>query len=90
MADMTPQKSTLANWLNSIQQDSWQLELVISGVAIFLLIGAHAPLQELSDKVALDVLTNSTVLVIVGASFLILRFAYYALVLTFLLHLLLR
>lgn len=30
-------KKNLKDWLDQLQQDSWQLELVISGVAIFLL-----------------------------------------------------
>jgi len=40
------EKGKLAEWLDSIQQDSWQLELLISGFVIFLLIGGWGPLQE--------------------------------------------
>lgn len=39
---------TLKNWLDSLQQESWQLELLISGFSIFLLLGAwtkHIDLQ---------------------------------------------
>ena len=37
----------LKNWLDSIEQESWQLELLISGFAIFLLLAAKGPLWEL-------------------------------------------
>ncbi|MCF8247668.1 MAG: hypothetical protein K9J37_21540 [Saprospiraceae bacterium] len=39
-------KNKLAKWLDKIQQDSWQLELVVSGFSIFLMLGA---LEALSD-----------------------------------------
>ncbi|MEO0732803.1 MAG: hypothetical protein AAFZ52_08215 [Bacteroidota bacterium] len=45
--DKQPQrKSSLANWLDAIQQESWQLELLISGFAIFLLFGADQALRS--------------------------------------------
>jgi len=40
-------EQTVKSWLDSIQQDSWQLELLISGFSIFLLIGAGQWLQSL-------------------------------------------
>lgn len=86
----TSNKKALAKWLDSIQQDSWQLELVISGVAIFLLLGAYEPLTAYSSRIALDLLTGSTVLTIIGGAMAILRIAYFALFITFLLHLMLR
>ncbi len=44
--------------LEKLQQDSWQLELLISGFVIFLLIGAYQPLQDLkldSDYLRLSI-----------------------------------
>jgi hypothetical protein len=34
------EKSKLAEWLDKIQRDSWQLELVVSAFSIFLVLGA--------------------------------------------------
>ena len=42
-------KSKFAQWLELLQQESWQLELIISGFAIFLLVGVYDPLQDLWD-----------------------------------------
>jgi hypothetical protein len=39
-------KESLKTWLDGIQQDSWQLELLISGFVIFLLIGGLEPMSE--------------------------------------------
>lgn len=40
-------KHKLSEWLDKIQQDSWQLELVITGFSIFLLLGVLSKLNEL-------------------------------------------
>ena len=47
------QKNKLSKWLESLQQESWQLELIISGFAIFLMLSMIDPLQQLSLKVHL-------------------------------------
>ena len=39
MTDQRPAKSGLAKWLDDLQRESWQLELLISGFSIFLLLG---------------------------------------------------
>lgn len=39
-------KKGFAKWLETLQQESWQLELIISGFAIFLLVGTYDPLQD--------------------------------------------
>lgn len=43
--------SKLAEWLERLQQESWQLELLVSGFAIFLLIGSYEPLMGLGNKI---------------------------------------
>jgi len=83
-------KNNLKRWLDTIQQDSWQLELIISGVVIFLLLGAYAPLKSMDERLALDVLTGSSVLMVIAGGFFILQVAYFSLLITFFLHLLLR
>ena len=40
----TPDEQDRSSWLSSLERDGWQLELVISGVAIFLLLAAYGPL----------------------------------------------
>ncbi len=42
----TPKKNTFAEWLTSLQQESWQLELLISAFAIFGLIGIEQQATE--------------------------------------------
>lgn len=50
----TPQgKHALTSWLNTIQQDSWQLKLVNSEIAIFLLRGAYEPLSSCTKRIAI-------------------------------------
>ncbi len=45
----TPSK--FQQWLDNLQQESWQLELLVSGFAIFLILAAYEPLQELGRSV---------------------------------------
>ncbi|MEM6770873.1 MAG: hypothetical protein AAF597_09840 [Bacteroidota bacterium] len=47
MTDEKKENSGLAQWLDSIQQESWQLELLISGFSIFLLLGGWGWLEDL-------------------------------------------
>lgn len=44
-------KHKLSEWLDKIQQDSWQLELVITGFSIFLMLGVLDKLDELRQSV---------------------------------------
>ena len=39
--------SRLSEWLDNLARESWQLELILSGFAIFLLIGIYEPLDSL-------------------------------------------
>ncbi len=45
----TTGRQSFIQLLEKLQQDSWQLELLISGFALFLLIGAYEQLEYLSD-----------------------------------------
>ncbi len=42
--------SRLAEWLDGLSRESWQLELIISGFSIFLLIGIYEPLRGMGDS----------------------------------------
>jgi len=50
MAEQKP-KGYLKEWLDQLQQQSWQLELLISGFATVLLIGLNQPLNGLIEVV---------------------------------------
>ena len=47
--------SKLSKWLESLQQESWQLELIISGFAIFLVGSLGEPLDNLGNRVSVMV-----------------------------------
>ncbi|MEM7572822.1 MAG: hypothetical protein AAF433_07975 [Bacteroidota bacterium] len=90
----TPEKQTeaetqLSKWLDSIQQDSWQLELLVSGFAIFLLIGAIEPVG--SYEVDLMVLsTESDYSLLLANLYYPGRIALYLLIICLIGHVLLR
>ncbi len=44
-------KSKLSKWLELLQQESWQLELIISGFAIFLVASLYDPLIDLGVSI---------------------------------------
>ena len=43
--------SQLASWLDNLQQESYRLELLVSGFSIVLLIGLRVPLQEFEQEI---------------------------------------
>ena len=43
--------SKFKSWLDTLQQESWQLELIISGVAIFGLIQTFEPILKVMNAV---------------------------------------
>ncbi len=61
----------LSSWLDSLQQESWQLELLISGFVVFLLIGGWGPVKDLEYD--LDLILN------VSGKYSFLNFLYYVL-----------
>ena len=49
---MQPESSSrLSEWLDNLQQDSYQLELLVSGFAIVLLVGLYEPLGSLAQRI---------------------------------------
>ncbi|MCA0931811.1 hypothetical protein LCM02_05055 [Lutimonas saemankumensis] len=82
-------KKSFAKWLEILQQESWQLELLISGFAIFLLASAYDPLVQLNYDLRLLTMGGSYY----GALFLPLQIAvgtWYVLIINLILHVLLR
>ena len=45
----TGRSSPLGSWLDKLQQESWQLELLISGFVIFLLVGGLEPMFDFAQ-----------------------------------------
>jgi len=83
-------KKRLTNWLNTIQQDSWQLELIISGVVIFLLIGAYGPIVDYQRPLLIKVIGGNMASQLFALGYFIILISYFTLLASFLLHLLLR
>jgi hypothetical protein len=46
MSQLPTSKHRFKNWLESLQRESWQLELLVTGFAIVLLIGASELIQD--------------------------------------------
>jgi hypothetical protein len=49
------EKHRLSEWLDKIQQESWQLELLITGFSIFLMLGLLKALQDTQHKIDLAI-----------------------------------
>lgn len=82
-------KSKLAQWLEVLQQESWQLELLVSGFAIFLLIGTYEPLLDLGRKAQL-LAEGSRVYAALLVPYGILMAVWFALVFNLVVHVLFR
>lgn len=83
------QRSPLQKWLDNLQQESWQLELLVSGFVIFLLIGVYQPLQDL--EVTLHWLSQqSSRVMALAIPYTILKGAWFTLLINLLAHVLLR
>ncbi|MCC6689646.1 MAG: hypothetical protein IT268_11415 [Saprospiraceae bacterium] len=46
-------RNLFSNWLEKLQQESWQLELVISGIALYLIAGAKTYLDDFAVYVSM-------------------------------------
>ncbi len=83
-------KHKLAEWLDRIQQDSWQLELVISGFAIFLMLGAMKVMEDLDIQLelAIDGMGHEGQVLVLG--FGVLMGACFFFLINLILHVVLR
>lgn len=80
---------TTKSWLDRLQQESWQLELLISGFVIFLLIGGWEPLSELEYDAGLLTNTSQSFRTVIFVYY-VLRTAYLSLLVCLLIHVVLR
>ena len=84
-----PPENKLSRWLDQLQQESWQLELLISGFAIFLLIGGLEPFQALEHQINRLILQDTSYVVLI-VLYSPLEMVYYVLLGSLLLHVVLR
>ena len=82
-------KSKLTEWLEHLQQESWQLELLVSGFAIFLLIGTYEPLRDIGRRVML-LASDSREYAALMIPYAVLLGAWFALLINLIIHVLLR
>ncbi len=83
-------KNKLAEWLDKIQQESWQLELIISGFAIFLMIGAMKAVYELGPSLDLAAAGMGRMSTFVTVTFMTLTGACLFFLINLVLHVVLR
>ena len=82
-------KNSFSRWLEILQQESWQLELLISGFAIFLLAESYEPVNHLSYDIQL-LASGSTWYGILYIPYQVLMGAWHVLIVNLILHVLLR
>jgi hypothetical protein len=82
-------KKSFTKWLEILQQESWQLELLISGFAIFLLAESYEPFLNLDYQINL-LLSGSSYYVLLDIIYHVLLGAWYVLIINLILHVLLR
>lgn len=89
---MTKQdKKGFAKWLERLQQESWQLELIISGFTIFLLIGVYEPIHaSYYEFLKLSYLDTQTIYFYFGYGITLLHIVWYVLVVNLIIHVFLR
>ena len=82
-------KSKFSRWLEILQQESWQLELLISGFAIFLLAESYEPVRHLSYRIEILV-AGSTYYELLYIPYQVLLGAWFVLMANLIMHVLLR
>ena len=89
MKEQFKEKQSFRQLLEILQQDSWQLELLISGFALFLLIGAKEPLEDLmlsANFLSLSITRDYLVMVPIMVAFV----GWFLLLFNMFLHVLFR
>ncbi len=86
----TTTNSKLKEWLDSLQQESWQLELLISGFAIFLLLAVLNPLLDFEQTLNHIDRQNQLLALAMGIPYRLGVIAYFILLANLLLHVVFR
>ena len=90
MSKINLDKKTGSKLLDRLQEESWQLELIVSGIIIFLLLGLHPFTEDLGAYLSRLSLGSSPMVGIFTTVFGFLYIAYLALIGIFLFHLAIR
>jgi hypothetical protein len=80
---------SFTKWLEILQQESWQLELLISGFAIFLLAESYEPVHNLEYQINL-LISGSAYYGFLYIPYQVMLGAWYVLIINLILHVLLR
>ena len=80
---------SFTKWLEILQQESWQLELLISGFAIFLLAESYESIHNLDDQINL-LISGSAYYAFLYIPYQVILGAWYVLIINLILHVLLR
>lgn len=84
------QSLKLTEWLDQLQQESWQLELIISGFVIFLLLAVLQPLLDFQEFISAVNRQSLTKAILLGLSYSIILISYFILLANLLLHVIFR
>lgn len=82
-------KSQIEDWLNKLERESWQLELLVSAFTIFLLIGANTQFDEFLIDIQYQYNLSGSISVVYIFLVLIQR-SIMALTISLIIHLMLR
>jgi len=83
-------KHNITDWLEKLQQESWHLELLISGFSIFLLVQASEQLENVANYVRLHYHLANQAQGIFFTFWGILTLSCYALIVSLIFHILVR
>lgn len=90
MNENTPTSdSKLKAWLDNLQQESWQLELLVSGFVIFLLLGVYEPLRNFDEQMS-HYASSSFELGLLGIPYAVLTAVWFFVLVNLLVHVLFR
>ena len=87
--DKPDHHKSLSRWLDALQQESWQLELIISGFVIFLLIGGWPAVTGFESDLQL-LLTDDRSYMPVFLLYMVGRTAYLSLLICLVVHVVMR
>ena len=79
----------LKTWLDKLQQESWQLELILTGFAIFLILGLGDPIDELLQQ-SIKIGISSSKFANAFLSSVIIKLVWFFIVINLVIHLFLR
>lgn len=87
---MSKPDNQISSWLEKLERESWQLELLVSAFTIFLLIGANAAYNEFLTSLNYQYNMTGAFLSIISIFLIVIRYSILALTITLIIHLTLR